>query len=286
MAHFDRFDICAAWNLYLQHHWAGQGDRLYARWCKLREHSKCAPSEQFVNELSENALEIYTQLCADAGTLERAERPIANPGDSAAYETGCSLFRMWHAAGPLYVWAGSFEQAFETLVEWLDDNAPGCLVSHDEAKEALEESKREHLESGLGDDMWDEETAIEAIESDNDWTVIGHTSLKTGMHICRHEWGGDEVESGSDEYDRVLLASTEVAQAHFLAQDRAQAIAECEEVFKRYSKVDSALIERLIMSGQNWETHPRVRSEREYNNRMRHGALVKLFCQGITGDES
>lgn len=232
MAHFDRFDICAAWNLYLQHHWAGQGDRLYARWCKLRESFTPSRSEEFVHGLSENALEIYTQLCADAGTLERAEHPIANPGEAyTCADTQYSLFRMWAGSGfePLcvYVWADSFEGAFEELVRWLD---------------------------------------------------------KTGSHIRSDEWGGDEVETGSDEYDRVLLASTEAAQSHFLAQDRAQAIAECEEVFKTYTHKSEPYTHVLVGTFQIEQV-----SNEGYNrvcDMRRHYALVNLFCKGITGDES
>jgi hypothetical protein len=61
--YFDRFDICAAWNLYLQHHWAGQGCPLYARWCHLRTYFKPALGEECVEGLNENARAIYDALC-------------------------------------------------------------------------------------------------------------------------------------------------------------------------------------------------------------------------------
>lgn len=64
MAHFDRFDICAAWNLFLQETHGGMHSREYARWCKLRRYFTPAPSEEFVDGLSENAREIYEALVA------------------------------------------------------------------------------------------------------------------------------------------------------------------------------------------------------------------------------
>lgn len=60
--HFDRWDIAAAWHLYLQHTHGGQWSPKYARLCKLRRWYRPSPSEEFVDGLSENARAIYDQL--------------------------------------------------------------------------------------------------------------------------------------------------------------------------------------------------------------------------------
>lgn len=66
MAHFDRFDVCAAWNLYLQHTWDMTMCPKYARWCKLRRFYKPAPREEHVLGLSDNARAIYSALMGAA----------------------------------------------------------------------------------------------------------------------------------------------------------------------------------------------------------------------------
>lgn len=202
-AYFDRHDICAAWNLYLQHHHTGQGSRAYSRLCKLQTSFKPSRSAEHISGLSENALEIYAHL----GTLTRIEHPIANsPSD------GSALFLMWAGSVQVYVWADSFDDAFEVLVEYLDENAPGCLVSHADAAEAMEEYCQEHgiCLDGEDEDAWC--TAHEAVEQENGWTVIGHTGLTHGSHIVSHEWGGSEAP---DESDDVRLASTDAYAEHF-----------------------------------------------------------------------
>ena len=60
--YFDRFDICAAWNLWLQANWEGQDCPLYARWCRLRKYYTPSPEEEFFDGLSENAREIFEAL--------------------------------------------------------------------------------------------------------------------------------------------------------------------------------------------------------------------------------
>jgi len=275
MAHFDRFDICAAWNLYLQHHWAGQTDPMYARHCKLRAKStqlvggmgfKPSRSEEFVSGLSENALEIYTALCARAGTLERVEHPIANT-------QGCndSLYLMWagdHHPTYVYVWADSFESAFEEFVEWLDDNAPGLLVSHEDAKRAFEEYCAENDVSE--DDLEDDDGEIyTAMEEANEWTSIGHTSLKTGGHIASHEWGGSEVTDS----DEVLMASTEAYAEHFQALDRAVAIEECERELTQYSADGTQALSPSGAVSEYWASNAA---------KYRHCALVTLLCKGVS----
>lgn len=64
--YFDRHDICAAWNLYLQHTHEGQGSEKYARLCRLQSYFTPSASEEFVDGLSENAQIIYEDLMASA----------------------------------------------------------------------------------------------------------------------------------------------------------------------------------------------------------------------------
>jgi len=140
--------------------------------------------------------------------------PIANPGEAELYDAQyahmhrrpTTLYRMWlgaYGTERVYVWADSFESAFETLVEWADDNAPGVLTTIDEsdlraAAEDLGVAWREDWPD------WDDRDFGRVVESaEADLTLIGHTMLKHGTHIPSWEWGGDEVEQGSDEYERV-----------------------------------------------------------------------------------
>ena len=113
----------------------------------------------------------------------------------------------------------------------------------------------------------------------NDWTVIGHTSLKHGVHIASYEWGGDDVTE-EVEYDTVIIAGTETAQAHWLAEDRAAAIAECERTLRTYDET-AARIARLAGPDSSGAERAVWYSEREHIYRMRSGALVNLLCQGV-----
>lgn len=206
MAHFDRFDICEAWYLFHSNH----SDYYTGPQARLRAMDFSPRLNLSVETLSENALEIYAQLCANAGTLQRAEHEIVNTRSDSSRQ---NLFRMWAGESQdtiVYVWAQSFDRAFEGLVEWLDDNAPGCLVSHADAQAALEEWQEENDTYPDADGNFEDDSVFEQVEQANDWTVIGHTTLKTGSHIPSHEWGGDEVKTGSDEYETVLLAGTGV----------------------------------------------------------------------------
>lgn len=206
MAYFDRHDVCAAWNLYLQYTWDGQNDPKYARHCKLRSYFTPSRSEEEIVGLSENALEIYRDLVKPTAP----EHPIANSHTSYSNHT---LFRMWAGAcAPtfVYVWADHFEDAFEEFVEWLDDNAPGHLTTNEEFMELLNEAAQDmHGKTwdeltAECDNVWDEfSDVIERAEAD--LTSIGHTTLKHGTHIASYEWGGDEV-TDSEEYETVLLA--------------------------------------------------------------------------------
>ena len=62
--YFDRFDICEAWFLFLSLHHEGQNSNKYCRLCKLLQSFNPRPSLRNKFDLSENGLEIYTNLCS------------------------------------------------------------------------------------------------------------------------------------------------------------------------------------------------------------------------------
>lgn len=129
--------------------------------------------------------------------------PILN----ASEHPRATLFRMW--AGEMdptvvYVWATSFDSAFEELVEWLDENAPGRLTKLDEG-DLKSAAKDEGIAWKAGWPDWDDPEFQKVQErAEADLTVIGHTSLKHGTHIASWEWGGDEIHPGGKQYAVVL----------------------------------------------------------------------------------
>jgi hypothetical protein len=110
-----------------------------------------------------------------------------------------------------YVWADSCESAFEIFAEYLDEVAPGLLVSHDEFSELLDAQARERgfeswlsLEAAWGCDNSRICEVVEAAEAD--LTPIGHTTLKHGAYIASYEWGMIELPDAA-EYGLVAAAS-------------------------------------------------------------------------------
>lgn len=59
--HFDRFDICKAWYLWLSHNHAGQSTTEYSRLCKMGEYFKPSPMLSY-ETLSENGQAIYNNI--------------------------------------------------------------------------------------------------------------------------------------------------------------------------------------------------------------------------------
>lgn len=107
------------------------------------------------------------------------EAPIVGSAGCRRYSE--NLYLMWAGAygdTKLFVWADSFDSAFEELVEWLDDNAPGCL------------SKSSEILADMDDD---DRAAAEESGEIPDHTTIGHTTLTHGDCIASWEWGGDEI---------------------------------------------------------------------------------------------
>jgi hypothetical protein len=103
-----------------------------------------------------------------------------------------------------YVWADSLESAFEEFVEYLDDHAPGLLVSHAEMRDLLDESAREHGFADWAAVNGSEDAENVYTDAEAGLTIIGHISLTHGCAITSHEWGGGEVDLGSDEGKAVL----------------------------------------------------------------------------------
>lgn len=69
--HFDRFDICAAWYIFLSEYHEGQGSDKYKRLCKLLTYYTPAPSLRWSN-LNDNERSIYDNLVRKEE--ERAKR--------------------------------------------------------------------------------------------------------------------------------------------------------------------------------------------------------------------
>ncbi len=156
-----------------------------------------------------------------ANTEDAENLPIANAGEYWMYEsTGGAaglrkgLYLMW--AGQVgsvrvYVWADSFESAFEEFVEYLDDEAPGMLtdVTEDDLKEAAQDKGIEWQETWP--DWEDSDFVVVAEAAEVDLTSIGHTTLKHGQYIASWEWGGAEVTSEED-WDIVAERSVEESE--------------------------------------------------------------------------
>jgi hypothetical protein len=103
-----------------------------------------------------------------------------------------------------YVWARSFDDAFEKWVEYLDTlpNAKLFFVKLD-----VNDLKRAAEDEGIQwrahwPDFDDEkfQRVVEAAEAD--LTSIGHTQLDHGSYIASDEWGGDEIND-PEEWARV-----------------------------------------------------------------------------------
>jgi len=110
-------------------------------------------------------------------------------------EDGSSRFRFQFGAygwTKVDVFADSMDDAFEVAVEWLDDNAPGHLVSIGEAElhAAAEELGLVYLPE-LAWSTKDQEAII--AHAEQDLTLIGHTQLKNGQYVLSHEWHCDEL---------------------------------------------------------------------------------------------
>jgi len=130
---------------------------------------------------------------ARVGGKSEQQWPIINSGD---HDWTQNLFLMWAGAyGDTrgYVWANSFEDAFEHWVEYLDERAPGLLTNLDEGD--LRESARDLGIEWQADWPDHEDRKFQRVveHAEVDLTPIGHTTLEHGAYIPSHEWGGDEI---------------------------------------------------------------------------------------------
>jgi hypothetical protein len=62
VGYVSRFDVCAAYNLWLQDNHSGMGSREYLRLCKLQRYYRPSRSEERVGGLSADALALYMAL--------------------------------------------------------------------------------------------------------------------------------------------------------------------------------------------------------------------------------
>jgi hypothetical protein len=143
----------------------------------------------------------------------KPEHPVVNPLEyDQTFNT--RPFRMWAGHGgttrfattTVYIWADSFESAFELLVEYLDEHAPGLLTTFTE-----DDYKRAAEDMGITwRDYWPDydDARFERVaqHAEEGYTTIGHTSLQNGTHIESQYWGGDEV-TDDDELERLLQYS-------------------------------------------------------------------------------
>lgn len=113
--------------------------------------------------------------------------PFANSLDD-----GSRLYRFEFAyRSSVLVFACHDEDAFEVAVEWLDDHAPGILVSHSEFESLCKEAAEE-LGVSVLDDAGDIREGVLAM-AERDLTVIGHATLKTGGYIASADWSFEEL---------------------------------------------------------------------------------------------
>lgn len=151
---------------------------------------------------------------ASLAAVPKDEIPIANPGD---YDDRKSLFLMWAgASSPLqvYVWADHFEDAFEAMVDFIDEHEKCGIFTFLDDSDYRAAARDAGIEWPAGEDFdWlserDQNRVREAAEVD--LSVIGHTTLKCqegkgSAFIPSWEWGGDEIPPSSPDYKVVERA--------------------------------------------------------------------------------
>jgi len=136
--------------------------------------------------------------------------PIANETERS-WQTGLFLFS-FGAYGDTHVlvWAqpDDVDTALETAIEWLDENAPGLGVSHEELQAYAEDAAREagyasisSLEAAIDDGSADPAEMDHVLQdAETDLYVVGHTTLKHIAALRSWEWYVSDVDCDSDEY--------------------------------------------------------------------------------------
>lgn len=161
---------------------------------------------------------------------ESVDHPVANAPEAynvaGKYGRG-DLFKVWFGqAGTtiVYVWADSYESAFEEAVEWLDDMGY-CgyfvTVTEEDLRMAAEEEGVDNVDAVVREIMSGRIESREANRviqtAEADLTLVDHTSLRNcekeleggPLYVPSWEWGLDEVERGGPEWRRVLRRSVQ-----------------------------------------------------------------------------
>ena len=157
--------------------------------------------------------------------------PIANDcevdssaPDNNGKSAGTDLYLMWagNPAIQVYVWSGSFDSAFEEMVDWLDDQGT-CGVFTEIGEPELRDAA-----NSLGiswDPSWPDYSDPDYVKvqeyAEIDLTMIGHTTLKCSsggsMYLSSYEWGGQEV-TDAKEIEDVARESKRRCHGHTLLE--------------------------------------------------------------------
>lgn len=152
------------------------------------------------------------------------EITIVNPGDADWQK---NLYLMWFDAhAPLYllVWSSGFEDAFETAVDYLDEqDKPGyfTFVTEDDYREAAKDLGIDWPENERIDSLSEREIAKIEQAAEADMTIIGHTRLSVmpddawQAGVMSDDWGGEDVTGD----DKRLVRATSLAAV--MAEDLA-----------------------------------------------------------------
>lgn len=148
------------------------------------------------------------------------EITIINPSDA----DGDDLFLMWfdqHAPLCLLVWAGSFEDAFEIAVDYLDEqDKPGyfTFITEDDYREAAEDLGIDWPANERIDSLSEREISKIEQKAEADITIIGHTRLGVmpddawQAGVMSDDWGGSEVTGDDKKMVRAVSLSIGTAE--------------------------------------------------------------------------
>lgn len=126
---------------------------------------------------------------SNALSLESVPFTSAGGNDEQGFLFSFGAYGSTHLA----VLADSVEDALESALEWLDDNAPGLLSTvgpDDYARAAAELGAAWEPE-----EMSDSDTARVYELAEADMTMVSHTTLKNGNCIPSWEWTARELDA-------------------------------------------------------------------------------------------
>lgn len=133
---------------------------------------------------------------------DKENYPIANQSDYDLFDNAFLFSFGAYLDTHVWVFANTFDEAFEEAIEWVDNNCPAALTSFtmDDYKETAKELELTWQE--YWPDFDDENWCKVVEETEVDHTIIGHTTLKNGTHIASWEWNGSDA--GEEEYKELL----------------------------------------------------------------------------------